>query len=341
MPASTARSWSTIPTRRRTAHRGRGRARRRRPCRRRRRTRGGCARRPGSSPTVPAMRPPQRRRAPAVPGRQDRGRERGGAGVPGRERRRRAACAPGAADRPATVGRGRRNSRLSPWLTIRLSTPRASGERRDLVGPAVARQPARDVDEVPDQAEVAEVATRPGRWHRRTGARVVARARCRPTGRSGRPSGRASGAQAGWAAVAERQLAPGRPTRGRHVPAVARRRLAVASGASTAAGAGSPPKLGHQRWKLQTCAQRARAGPEVAGAAGPLDGLPHGRGAGGDEPHRLLGRRGLDRLAAAQVHQPDRRPGGGRTPARTGTSRSARRPGCVCSQLSDGARPVL
>ena len=58
-------------------------------------------------------------------------------------------------------------------------------------------------------------------------------------------------------------------------------------------------------------AQRRRVRLEVAGEAGPLDRLPHRRGAGGDERGGLLGRCGLDDLAAAQVQQAN----GGRHPA--------------------------
>ena len=60
---------------------------------------------------------------------------------------------------PSTVGRGRPNSRLRPWLTSRLSAPRASGEHRHLGGPPLAGQPPDDVGEVPDEAEVAERAS--------------------------------------------------------------------------------------------------------------------------------------------------------------------------------------
>ena len=57
---------------------------------------------------------------------------------------------------------------------------------------------------------------------------------------------------------------------------------------------------------------------------------------GGDEPRRTLVGLGLDGLAAAQVHQPDRRRAAVRTPPRRGTSRSARRRGCAAPSSPTG-----
>ena len=248
----------------------RGRARRRRPSRRRRRRRGGCARTPGSTPTVDGQRPPQRRRALAVPRRQQHGGERRRAGVPGRERRRQRP-----AHRVAGIALGGRSRPAEQALEALVDDQAlgAEGERqhRDLGGAAVAGQAARDVDDVPDQAEVAELGGRRRSRCRRPGCRGPARGRRRPSGRSGRspartPSGRARRRPgAGPPAVGRRRGGGRRSRRGRRDQAG----RPAAPAPRRAARSGSPPNAGHHGWKLHAGAQRARAGPEVVGLARP------------------------------------------------------------------------
>ena len=246
-----------------------------RPPGRPRRTRGGCGRRPGCVPTMAAIghqSGAQRRPSHAV---STRGGEAGGAGVARRERRRGRRAHRRSGRRRRRSGADGRNSRLTPWLTSRLSTPSSSAStgiwprrrwRRD--------DAAGDADEVPDQAEVAEVA---GGVEQLVGDGVAAQPFELLVGplveaRRRRADG-AAGRHGAWRDQAPVSAA-GSTTAQR---VVGDRRL------DGGERSGSPPNAGHHRWKRHDAHSAARAGREVAGRAGLLDGRPHRGGAGGDE----------------------------------------------------------
>ena len=212
---------------------------------------------------------------------------------------------------PSAVGRGRWNSRLTPWLTSRLSAPSASASTGTWLRPALAREAPGHVGDAATRGCSRRGASPTRTRRRRRGCRGSARGRCRPSGRSGRSPGRAP------SAPGPRRPAAGPPARRRIPRASGRRRPRLGhvvtndrceqqrrldgSLVGVAAEARAP------RLEAARRAQRAGVRAEVLGEARPLDRLPHGLGARGDEAHGLLGRRGLDRLARAQVHQPDRR----------------------------------
>ena len=198
----------------------------------------------------------------------------------------------------------------------------AEGQRR-ASGPGRRRrrrQPARDVGEVPDQAEVAEVA-----WpsvNTRVGDRVAAELlelQRRPTGRSGRsagPSARRPGAAAGGGAGAgppcsradegRRQRRPGprrRPARGR------RRTPGTTAGTRTTRTARSGRGRKSPVTQARSTAFHTAVVRVVMNRVDCSDGVAS-----------MVSPRAAGTSAGS-------RPGAGRAPARRGTSRSARRPG--------------
>ena len=138
-----------------------------------------------------------------------------------------------------------------PWLTIRISTPSPT-ESRTMSGTRRRSATAwREADGVPDQAPVGERGRDVEDPVDGTGCRG---ARSKPA--STAVSNRAMLEPNGWAGSnpSGRAVTPGPE---RRLARDARPGMAKASGASTAARSGSPPKAGHHALK----AQNAHSGP--------------------------------------------------------------------------------
>ena len=177
-----------------------------------------------------------------------------------------------------------------PWFTSRLSAPISSastGIWRRRRGPPT--MPRVTLSEVPDDAEVAEAGWRSRTPGRRRGCRGAVPAGRRPTRRSARSPGRG-----------RRRPVRGGPSSALR-PRRARRRPA--------------PRGGRDRDRRRTPGTSAGSGttrtaPPGRGVNVPLvqafsTALPHRRRSRHDEACRLLGRHGLDDLAAAEVQQAD------------------------------------
>ena len=160
------------------------------------------------------------------------------------------------------VGRSRRNRRLTPWFTMRLSSP-ASAARTTTSSGSPLDDAAGDADDVPDQAEVAEVA---GREEQAVGGRMTAQQFEQLVG----TLVEAVDLGAEMTLAGGQDVAHDAPT----VEPVSDRlseRLVCGDGLVGGERSGSPPKAGHHCWNEQKPHRLARPGPEVARRAGPLD----------------------------------------------------------------------
>ena len=218
-----------------------------------------------------------------------------------------------------------------PWFTTRLSTPIAAAStgscrRRRTLVVARATLTRCQID--------AEVAERAGRREHPVGDRVAAEPFELGVGPRVEPlDGGPERAQAGNRAGVRLGVAIGDAgVVGAITPASDRRRPAPRCAASS----GSPPKLGHhgrKRHELHSADWCGLKSPVTHARSTALHTAARARR---DEPCRTLVGLGLDGLAAAQVHQPDRRRAAGRTPPGRGTSRSARRRGCAAPSSPTG-----
>ena len=179
----------------------------------------------------------QRRPSHAV---RTRGREGGGAGVAGRERRRQRAPH-GKAGIALHGGPRSVEQPLEPLVDEQALGPEGECEDGHLVGPPIAGQPPRGVDEVPDEAEVAERGDAdtnttsatgcPRIRSRASSAQRSKRAMAGPSasrpgaaGGNGAAGGASLAARAGVTRAPRRRVWRRRPTAPRRPPARGRRR---------------------------------------------------------------------------------------------------------------------